>query len=265
MQTIRNNVRGAWRLGALVAVIVWCAVEYACFREHRINATARAKWLQRTCRRALRALAVQVDSRGKPARGALIVSNHLSYLDILVLASLTPVVFVSKKEVRAWPVFGWFAEKAGTRFIDRTRRGDVARIADEVGPAIAEGLGVVLFLEGTTTDGQTVLPFKSSLLKPAVAGCWSVVPVALDYTVPEGRSAAQEVCWWGDMTLAPHLFNFTTVQWVKARVSWGEALSARGDRKDLAEALRSDVVKLRKDSVQSRRMGDNRGEERAFL
>jgi lyso-ornithine lipid O-acyltransferase len=249
MQTLWNNVRGAWRLAALGAVIVWCWAEYGCSRAHRIDARSRALWLQRTCRRALCVLAVEVDSQGSRAEGAVIVSNHLSYLDILVLASLTPAVFVSKKEVRDWPIFGWFAEKAGTRFIDRRRRGDVARIGDELGPAIAAGLTVVMFLEGTTTDGHDVLPFKSSLLEPAVTHGWNVVPVALGYDVPAGRSTEREVCWWGDMTLVPHLWNFTTLPWIKARIRWGDAMSAQGCRKALGEFLRFQIARMKEKSA----------------
>lgn len=247
MNTLWNNVRGAGRLAALLAVIVWSATTYAACRGNRRDAAGKARWLQGTCRRALRALAVDTESRGEPAHGAVIVANHLSYLDILVIAALTPVVFVAKKEVRSWPLFGWFAEKAGTRFIDRNRRGDVARIGGELGPVMAAGLTVVLFLEGTTTDGRGVLPFKASLLEPVVRNGWAVVPAALDYTVPAGRSAEREVCWWGDMTLAPHLWNFTTLPWVRARVAWGAAVKVeeRADRKGFAAELRERVVALR--------------------
>lgn len=244
---IWNSVRGAGRLAALLAVIATSALAYALRGRHRKDAKAKALWLQATCRRGLRTLAVEVASRGEPVHGAVIVANHLSYLDILVLASLTPVVFVSKREVRGWPLFGWFAEKAGTRFIDRSRRGDVARIGEELQPLIAEGLAIVLFLEGTTTDGRDMLPFKPSLLEPAVRHGWRVVPVALDYTVPAGRSAELEVCWWGDMTLAPHLWNFTTLPWVQARVAWGAPNMAAGERKVLADRLRMNVVRLRQD------------------
>lgn len=233
-------------MAALLAVIAGSALDYGLRRRHRTDAKAKARWLQATCRRGLRALAVRMETQGVPAHGAVIVANHLSYLDILVLAAQTPLVFVSKREVRGWPLFGWFAEKAGTRFIDRNRRGDVARIGEELEPLIAEGLAVVLFLEGTTTDGSRVLPFKASLLEPAVRHAWNVVPVALDYEVPAECSAACEVCWWGDMTLAPHLWNFTTLPWVRACVAWGQPFPALGERKAFAETLRSDVMRLRR-------------------
>jgi len=238
-------IRGAWRLCALLVVIVASMVGYVVNRRNRCDAAGKAFWLQDTCRRALGVLAVSVESSGIPARGAVIVSNHLSYMDILLMAAVTPVVFVSKKEVRHWPVFGWFAEKAGTRFIDRSKRGDVRRIADEIGPVMQAGLTVVLFLEGTTTDGSGVLPFKSSLLEPLVTYGWKIVPAAVHYEVPPGRSVAQEICWWGDMTLAPHLLNFTTLPWVRAKIAWGLATTASGDRKLLAESLHEQVSALK--------------------
>lgn len=230
---------------AMLTVILWAMGAYVVDRRNRRDAVSKALWLQLICRRVLRVLAVSVESRGEPAHGAVIVSNHLGYMDILVLAATTPVVFVSKKEVRSWPFFGWFAEKAGTRFIDRTKRGDVRRIAEEIGPVMLADLTVVLFLEGTTTDGRGVLPFRASLLEPAVSQEWKIVPAALGYVVPAGRSTEREVCWWGDMTLLPHLLNFATLPWVRAIVSWGSPVMASKDRKMLAAELHREVVNLK--------------------
>ncbi len=239
------KLRGAWRFVALFGVILWSVVLYSLDSRHRRDAASKARWLQFTCRRLLRVLAVSVESRGQPAHGAVIVSNHMSYIDIVVMAASTPVVFVSKKEVRQWPLFGWFAEKAGTRFIDRNKRGDVTRIADEIESVMVADLTVVMFLEGTTTDGRGVRPFRSSLLEPAVQKGWQIVPAALGYGVPQGRSVEREICWWGDMTLTPHLLNFTTLSWVKAYLSWGAAMPARGDRKILAAKLHQQVMALK--------------------
>jgi 1-acyl-sn-glycerol-3-phosphate acyltransferase len=186
----------------------------------------------------LRVLRIDVIATGQTPRAQIVAANHLGYVDILVLAAESPVVFVAKHEVRDWPFFGWFARMAGTRFIDRAKRGDVARVAGELAPALNAGVSVVLFLEGTSTDGRTVLPFKSSLLQPAVQNNWPVLPAALAYAVGPNRSAANEVCWWGDMTLAPHLWNLATLPWIKACVAWGDPI-LRNDRKQLAVELRA--------------------------
>ncbi len=245
MNRLWGFVRGVGRLSTLLLVLLGSMLIYALNRRYRHDACSKALWLQLVCRRVLKILSVSVESRGEPARGAVIVSNHVSYIDIVILAASTPVVFVSKKEVRDWPFFGWFAEKAGTRFIDRKNRGDVMRIAGEIGPAMHADITVVLFLEGTTTDGNRVLPFRASLLEPAVVQQWKIVPTALAYRVPFGRSVGQEVCWWGDMTLMPHLFNFATLPWIRATVNWGEVLIPSNNRKLLAEELHRRVVALK--------------------
>ena len=241
MTAAASRFRATVRLLAFAWVVVSAA---SALVFHRRSIATRAHWLHCTCRRVLRVLGVRYSSVGTPAPGAIIVANHVSYLDILVLAAMKPVVFVAKREVRAWPIFGWFARSAGTRFIDRERRGDVARVAAEFGSAVAEGVSVVIFLEGTSTDGRAVKPFKSSLLAPAVEGHWPVVPAAISYALPAGHDVATEVCWWGDMTLAPHLLHLFTLLRIHAFVAWGEAEAAMADRKLLAVTLHRRVTGL---------------------
>ncbi|MBL9203113.1 MAG: 1-acyl-sn-glycerol-3-phosphate acyltransferase [Opitutaceae bacterium] len=229
-----------FRLLGLGAVLAWAAMESLFTLERD-----RAGWLHRTCRRALRVLGVRVTTTGRAPRGAVIAANHLGYLDILVLAAQAPCVFVAKREVRGWPVFGWFARRSSTRFIDREKRADVARVAEDFAPVLAAGANLVLFLEGTSTDGRAVLPFRSSLLEPVARGGWPAVPVAIAYAVPPPHSAEREVCWWGDMTLAPHLFGLAGLPCVGAAVRWGEPVTATSDRKVLAAELHRAVRDLR--------------------
>src|SRR5437773_7774078 len=99
----------------------------------------------------------------------LLVCNHLSYLDIVVLSSIRPCIFVAKRDVRAWPLFGWLARAAGTIFVERNCRSAAAHEVARISSAIESGLLVVLFPEGTSSDGATVLPFKSSLLQAAIS------------------------------------------------------------------------------------------------
>lgn len=242
---LRGSVRGAVRLIALGGVVAISAAAITVGPSNRASLGARARWLQRTCRAALRALGIRWLPVGAvPTPGKIVTANHLGYLDILVLAAMAPCVFVAKREVRGWPIFGWFARMAGTRFLDREKRGDVARVADELAPAIAAGVNVVLFLEGTSTDGREVRAFRSSLLEPAAAAAWPVVPAAISYGVPVGHSAEDEVCWWGDMTLAPHLWNLATIARVQAYVAWGAPAIAVADRKVLARVLRDRVAAM---------------------
>jgi 1-acyl-sn-glycerol-3-phosphate acyltransferase len=237
-------LRASGRLLALSWVALTSAAAFIALPAHRCDLFSRGRWLQCVCRRAVRALGIDCRSFGRPPRGRLVLANHLSYVDILVLAAAAPTVFVAKREVRAWPVFGWFARAAGTRFLDRNRRSDVARVAAELVPALAAGVNVVLFLEGTSTDGTTVLPFKTSLLEPAARNAWAAVPAALAYRIPPRNSAAHDVCWWGDMTLLPHLWKLAGIPRITALTAWGLPLAPASDRKELARAAHTAVQSL---------------------
>lgn len=178
-----------------------------------------------------------------PSRG-LLVCNHLSYLDIIVLGATAPCVFVSKSEVKTWPVFGWFAALAGTIFVRRDERSGVARLTHEMRLRIDSGALVVLFPEGTTSDGRDVLPFKSSLLEPATQQKHGLAAGFIEYSLPEG-SVADEVCYWRDMTLVPHLLNLLSKCSLESRISFTELREASHDRKQLAQQLHSEVMRLK--------------------
>lgn len=236
--------RRAMRGLALAGALGYAGAAFALNPRHRRDLASRARWLQQTCRAVLRAIGVRASSYNHVGSPALIVANHVSYLDIVVLASKTPVVFVAKREVRNWPVFGIFARLAGTRFIDREKRADVSRVAEELGPVLAAGVSIVLFPEGTSTDGSAVKAFKTSLFEPAVQQGWSVVPAAISYSVPPGHSVEREVCWWGDMSLTPHLLNLLSLPSIDAYVAWEIAQPALGDRKTFGAHVHQRVSRL---------------------
>jgi len=204
----------------------------------------RARWLQRICRRTLRIFHLQLRVAGAVPSQGLLVCNHLSYLDILVLAAPTPSVFIAKCEVKRWPVFGWFASMAGTLFLHRENRLDVARVTREMGRVLDEGALVVLFPEGTSSDGSKVLPFKSSLLEPAIGQRYALSAAFVEYGLSYG-DVAEEVCYWKDMTLLPHLLNLFSKRGLTVRLRFSELRLARGDRKQLARQLYSEVVRLK--------------------
>lgn len=248
-RTITDYGRGAGRGLALGLVLggAWAGGVVLGGLAGEAGLADRARGLQGLCARLLRVLGINLETTGTPPKqGALIVANHLSYLDVLVLGALAPTVFVAKKEVAGWPVFGGLARRAGTLFIDRGRVRDAARVGAEMAAALRAGVNVAVFLEGTSTDGGGVGRFKSALLEPAITAGWPVVPVALDYTAAAGVSVAEEIAWWGAMELGPHLTNLTTVPWVRAHVAWGCVRGAAGERKALAEELREAVIALRR-------------------
>lgn len=208
------------------------------------NIHVRARWLQFWSRQFLRILHCRVTARGQlPARG-LLVSNHLSYVDVLVLSSLQPLVLVSKSEVRSWPVFGVLTRCAGTLYIRRDSRTDVARLNDEMTRIVNAGVPVALFPEGTSSDGSTVLPFRSSLFGPAETHDWPVTPAWIHYTL-EGGSVPDEVCYWRDMTFFPHLLNLMSKDGFQATVHYAAPMTRKMDRKEMARELHAQVTQLK--------------------
>jgi 1-acyl-sn-glycerol-3-phosphate acyltransferase len=126
----------------------------------------RAEWLHRWCKRYQWLLAIHPTTEGELPAAGLLVCNHLSYLDIIVLGAAMRCVFVSKRRCRTWPIFGLCAQLAGTIFVDRERKGEVDSVAAQMEEVLRDGLLLVLFPEGTSSDGRQVLPFKTPLFEP---------------------------------------------------------------------------------------------------
>jgi lyso-ornithine lipid O-acyltransferase len=193
-------------------------------------------------------------------RGVLLIANHVSWLDIAVLSALAPVSFVAKSEVGTWPFVSWLARLQRSIFIDRQKRTDVTGKADEIVSRLAAGDNIVLFAEGTSSDGNTVLPFKSSLfaaVKPsdgAVPGGLCAQTVALSYTriygLPIGRGRRHLIGWYGDMEMGSHGWRLLGLGPLDVAVRIGEPVPLDGfaDRKQLARyaetKVRSDVIAL---------------------
>ncbi len=136
----------------------------------------------------LDALGVEVDADlSHVVPGALLVANHISWIDIYVINAALPAAFVSKAEVRDWPLIGWLAARHGTIFLRRGSRGHASIINAEIAAVLTRGQHVVVFPEGTTSDGRSLLHFHAALLQPALAAGRPVLPVALSYWEPDGR------------------------------------------------------------------------------
>lgn len=205
---------------------------------------ARARWLTKWSRQMLRILNAQVTFHGNPPSRGILVSNHLSYVDVLVLGSLQSIVLVSKSEVRSWPVLGVLTRCAGTLYIKRENRGDVVRINEEMVRVVDSGMVVTIFPEGTSSDGSGVLPFRSSLFGPAENHGWPVTPAWIHYSLADG-SVADEVCYWRDMTFFSHLLNLFSKEKVEAFVSYGATVEGKMDRKEMARELHARVCALK--------------------
>ena len=246
---IRRVAQTFFRLGWLGGELGLASLAYlpcVLSRGQDNSAAARSRWLHRSSRRVLRVFGVRVIQVGSPPMNGLLVCNHLSYLDILVLASVVPAVFVAKADVRRWPLLGRLARWAGTVFVCRERRSDVARVNAEIRTAIKRGLLVVVFPEGTSSGGDTVLPFKSSLLEVGTEPGIPLSVAGIRYSLPDGDPRT-EVCYWRDMTLLPHLLNLLGRGPVAVQVAVGRFEGASNGRKELAQKLHAHVLRLHQD------------------
>lgn len=216
-------------------------------------------------RMVLRTLGIRVHLSGAPetARPLLIVSNHVSWTDILVLGSVADVHFVAKSDMARWPVFGALARLQRTVFVERDRRHGSRKQAAELAGRLGRGDALVLFPEGTTSNGNAVLPFKSTLfgaVGTAFAGDGAVAavvqPAAISYNriggLPAGRRERARLAWIGEDDLLPHIVMLLRLGDVEAHLSFGEpiALDGESDRKRLAreaeKAVRELVTKSRR-------------------
>ena len=238
--------RAAARCIGLLGIFAAAAIHYGLTmpfvrKQDRLRASAR--WLHRWSLHCARAIGLRIEPRGDAPASGMIVSNHLSYLDILAFSAITPCVFVAKQEVARWPLLGFFARMAGTIFVNRASRMQVAEANDQIERALRAGVIVLLFAEGTSSDGRTVLPFRSALLEPTIKAQCAATPAAVSYSITDG-SVAEEVCYWRDMTLLPHLLNLLTKRGVKVRVGFAPAVGRLVSRKGSAAALCEDVARL---------------------
>lgn len=240
---LRVTARLFWLGGELFLAAINYAIHCAACPPHLLL-SSRAAWLQNTSRQLLRVFRIEIQFGGDIPSSGLLACNHLSYVDILVLAALSPCLFVAKREVQHWPVFGWFAKLAGTLFVDRQQRTQTAQTVDQIEAALQAGALVVLFPEGTSSGGHTVLPFKSALLEPATRQTYSLTAGLLQYELCDGDSS-EEVCYWKDMTLLPHLINLCSKRSVQALVHFNPLRDASTDRKQLARQLHAEVLRMK--------------------
>ena len=178
----------------------------------------------------------------------LIVANHISWLDIVSLHAARFCRFVSKSDVHHWPVIGGLAEAAGTLFIERESRRDALRVVHHMARGLAQGQVLAVFPEGTTSDGQTLLPFHANLLQAAITADVPVQPVALQFLQGPDRQPSLLPCYIGDDTLAVSVWRTVRARGLVVRLVFGEPQRAAGrDRRVWSTALREQVLGLRGD------------------
>nr|WP_231874427.1 lysophospholipid acyltransferase family protein [Azoarcus sp. KH32C] len=196
---------------------------------------ARRHLRQRWSRRLLAVLGVDLKRHGVAiAPGSLLVANHISWLDVFVINALAPSAFVSKAEVRAWPVIGWLAAHNETVFLRRGSRGHAKIINAEIGTLLDAGRNVTIFPEGTTTDGSHVLHFHAALLQPAIEAGHAIQPLAISYHLVDG-SRTRAAAYDGDLSLGDCIANIVATPRIVVRVSAMLAIeSTFGSRREIA-------------------------------
>jgi 1-acyl-sn-glycerol-3-phosphate acyltransferase len=193
-------------------------------------------WSRGLCR----LLGIRLEVRGVPCRGpSLRVGNHIGYLDVVVMAAASPSLFVSKDDLAGWPVLGFLGKSVGTLFLDRARPRAVAEVGEGMRALFARGQTVIMFPEGTTTAGDALQPFHSSLFEPALRAGVPVQATALSYAPRDPRDPADLAAWTGDAAFVPHLWRLLCSRGLRARLVVQEAVADHPDRRAAAAATRA--------------------------
>lgn len=204
----------------------------------------RALWAQKSSRQILAGLGICAHVQGQPPSRGLVVANHLSYLDILILSAAMPCFFVAKKEIASWPFFGMTARWCGTIFLDRSSRTSANAVAAEMSERLQLPIPVLLFPEGTSTDGSKVLRFHSRLIHPATSLGVPITTAAIRYVIEDG-TPERELCWFGDTLFLTHLWKALGTAGFSARVRFGQP-KIYDDRKVAAAATHAEITAMRK-------------------
>lgn len=230
-------LRLAWR-GIRLAVHVLTGLALVLIWFPRIDAAKRWYWVCWWARRLLSICGVTLRVYGvlppNAGRGAVLVANHISWLDIHLIHSLLPARFISKAEVRGWPVLGRLAEAGGTLFLERHRKADAARVNALMAEHLAAGDCLAFFPEGTTSDGRRLLPFYPSLFQPAAAAGATVWPVVIRYVDAHGQPDPTPA-YHGDIRMGESMRRILAAKSIIAELHFLPPISAAGrKRRELA-------------------------------
>ena len=238
-----TRLRALWRLlrgvthglhGLAIVLLRFPAFD-AAQRQARIR-----WWAAKTLR--LMGIAVRVDGQ-LHAGGTLLVANHISWLDITALHAVVPQArFVSKADVKSWPLLSQLADAAGTLYLERERKRDALRVLHLVAQALTAGETVAVFPEGTTSDGHALLPFHANLLQAAIATATPVQPVALRFS-DAAQAISRAVEFVGDTSLLQSLWRVACSEDLVVHIALlPPRASAQFERRALAHALRRDIA-----------------------
>jgi 1-acyl-sn-glycerol-3-phosphate acyltransferase len=203
----------------------------------------RAQWMHENCRLAMKALGIRCRIEGQPPEHGLLVSNHLSYLDIVLFGAALPCFFVSKAEVGRWPFFGAMGRAGGTLFLNRSSRASAEKVSSKIAARLSLPVPILFFPEGTSTDGTVLLHFHTRLFEPAIVAGAPVTAASVRYVLEDGIEE-RELCWFGDAPFLPHLWKALGATGFCAEVRFGEP-HIYPHRRTAAVSTRAEIASLR--------------------
>lgn len=241
-----------WRLASVAAATL--VTSYPPFLLTRIGHTPgadrfahAARWTSRWSRSCLGILRIPVEVEGTPPTApCLIAPNHTSYLDILALSSVYPMLFAPKADVADWPLIGHMTRMSEHVFITRRRTKQLQVTLREITERLSAGTSVCVFLEGTTTGGADLLPFKPAFIQPAVESRMPVVPVGVRWwSENPAIDPAEDIAYWKDHHFPTHIKRLAGLSGIRVKMKFGEPIDAAGaDRRELAPIVRDRVGEL---------------------
>jgi 1-acyl-sn-glycerol-3-phosphate acyltransferase len=251
---LRSTYRGTLLVILLIAACIHGQYRKT-FRGMKVGPEG-AVWVSAWCRRIVAALGIRCTVEGTlpeaGPRGLAVVSNHLSYLDILIYSSIRPFIMVAKYEIKSWPLLGFITAQAGTIYVQRRdyKGGQTqtrAQVNAMMATAFRSGLPVLFFPEGTTTDGCELLPFRRGLYNSVVYDSVPMKVAAMVFSFDEpnpGKTIGEHVCFVGDAEFAPHMFEALGLRGVHANVRFGQAEVEGTDRFELSVNSRDRMQEL---------------------
>jgi 1-acyl-sn-glycerol-3-phosphate acyltransferase len=251
-RTIGNPLRGAARLILIVLATVAYAICLAAARTIRLQnipeSRLSALWIHRWSRAVCLIAGIRVQVSGTvPSSGSLITPNHTGYMDIIALAAAAPCLFAPKAEVAQWPLIGLLLRWVGLPFVERRASRGLQAAGRHIECLLRDRQSVCVFLEGTSTGGEWILPFRPSLLQAAIESEAPVAPAAIAWQSDQpGVEASEHLAYWKDHVFFPHLCRFLGIRRVSAQIAFAKSITAEvsQDRKFLADIARNEALRL---------------------
>jgi 1-acyl-sn-glycerol-3-phosphate acyltransferase len=203
----------------------------------------RAQWNHSCALMVIDLLGIRLKITGKPPERGLLVSNHLSYLEVLIYGAALPCYLVSKAEIGRWPFFGPLARAGGTLFVDRSSLASAIAVSEQIAQRLKGTVPVLFFPEGTSTDGTQLLRFHSRLFTPAVDAGVPVTAASVRYVTGDGAPES-DLCWFGDAEFLPSILKTLGAPNFSAEIHFGEP-RIYTNRRAAADATHAEIEAMR--------------------